>query len=69
MSRRHRPKASNPRETYYSADELKKLGQPKNALRVNYLRYLRFMIICPLRMSEASELTAKNINLEASNTI
>ena len=65
VSRRHRPKASNPRETYYSVDELAELWNPKGELKANYLQYLRFMIVCPLRMTEASELTTKNINLEA----
>lgn len=65
VSRRHRPKASNPRETYYSANELKKLWSPEDGLRPDYLRYLRFMIVCPLRMTEASELTTKNIDFEA----
>ena len=61
ISRRHRPKASAPRETFYSTDELKLLWNPPNPLRPDYLRFLRFLIICPLRMTEASELRSDNI--------
>ena len=61
ISRRHRPKASVPRETYYSIDDLKLLWNPPNPLRPDYLRFLRFLIICPLRMTEAAELRGGNI--------
>ena len=61
ISRRHKPKASAPRETYYSTDELKLLWNPTNPLRPDYLRFLRFLIICPLRMTEAAELRGNNI--------
>ena len=61
ISRRHRPKASVPRETYYSIDDLKLLWNPPNPLRPDYLRFLRFLIICPLRMTEAAELRGVNI--------
>jgi integrase len=61
ISRRHRPKASVPRETYYSIDDLKLLWNPPNPLRADYLRFLRFLIICPLRMTEAAELRGDNI--------
>ena len=61
ISRRHRPKASAPRETFYSTDELRLLWNPPNPLRPDYLRFLRFLIICPLRMTEAAELKGDNI--------
>ena len=61
ISRRHRPKASAPRETFYSTDELRLLWNPPNPLRPDYLRFLRFLIICPLRMTEAAELKSDNI--------
>ena len=61
ISRRHRPKASAPRETFYSTDELRLLWNPPNPLRPDYLRFLRFLIICPLRMTEAAELRSDNI--------
>ena len=61
ISRRHKPKASAPRETYYSTDELKLLWNPTNPLRPDYLRFLMFLIICPLRMTEAAELRGNNI--------
>jgi integrase len=61
ISRRHRPKASAPRETFYSTDELRLLWNPPNPLRPDYLRFLRFLIICPLRMTEAAELRGDNI--------
>ena len=61
ISRRHRPKASAPRETFYSTDELRLLWNPPNPLRPDYLRFLRFLIICPLRMTEAAELKGYNI--------
>ena len=34
---------------------------PPNPLRPDYLRFLRFLIICPLRMTEAAELRGDNI--------
>ena len=61
ISRRHKPKASAPRETFYSTDELRLLWNPPNPLRPDYLRFLRFLIICPLRMTEAAELKGDNI--------
>ena len=61
ISRRHKPKASAPRETYYSTDDLRLLWNPPNPLRPDYLRFLRFLIICPLRMTEAAELRGDNI--------
>ena len=64
ISRRHKPKASAPRETYYSTDDLRLLWNPPNPLRPDYLRFLRFLIICPLRMTEAAELRGDNIFIE-----
>ena len=64
ISRRHRPKASAPRETFYSTDELRLLWSPPNPLRPDYLRFLRFLIICPLRMTEAAELRGDNIFID-----
>jgi integrase len=61
ISRRHKPKASAPRETYYSTENLRLLWNPPNKLRPDYLRFLRFLIICPLRMTEAAELRGDNI--------
>ncbi len=61
VSRRHKPKASAPRETFYSTDELRLLWHPPDPLRPDYLRFLRFLIICPLRMTEAAELIGDNI--------
>ena len=61
ISRRHKPKASAPRETFYSTDELRLLWNPPNPLRPDYLRFLRFLIICPLRMTEAAELRGDNV--------
>ena len=61
ISRRHKPKASAPRETFYSTDELRLLWNPPNPLRSDYLRFLRFLIVCPLRMTEAAELRGDNI--------
>ena len=61
ISRRYRPKTPAPRKTYYSVQHLQKLWFPENELREDYLRFLRFMIICPLRMTEASELTGHNL--------
>ena len=61
ISRRHRPKTPAPRKTYYSVQQLQKLWFPENELREDYLRFLRFMIICSLRMTEASELRGHNL--------
>jgi integrase len=61
ISRRYRPNTSAPRKTYYSIQQLQKLWFPENELREDYLRFLHFMIICPLRMTEASELTGHNL--------
>jgi len=61
ISRRHKPKTPPPRETYYSTDELRLLWNPPNPLRPDYLRFLRFLIICPLRMTEAAELRGDNV--------
>ncbi len=63
LSRRHRPKTPQPRNTFYSIDELKKLWQPREKLRSNYLLFVRFMIACPLRMSEAANLTVNEVLL------
>ena len=61
ISRRYKPKTPAPRKTYYSIQQLQKLWFPENELREDYRRFLRFMIICPLRMTEASELTGHNL--------
>lgn len=63
LSRRHRPKTPQPRDTFYSIDELKKLWQPREKLSSNYLLFVRFMIACPLRMSEAANLTVNEVLL------
>ena len=63
ISRRHRPKASAAREKYFSTLELQRLWNPRGPLRDDYLRFLRFMIVCPLRMSEAAELRRRNLDL------
>ena len=63
LSRRHRPKTPLPRDTFYSIDELKKLWQPREKLSSNYLLFVRFMIACPLRMSEAANLTVNEVLL------
>ncbi|MDA7474871.1 tyrosine-type recombinase/integrase [Planktomarina temperata] len=63
LSRRHRPKTPLPRDTFYSIDELKKLWQPREKLSSNYLVFVRFMIACPLRMSEAANLTFNEVLL------
>jgi integrase len=63
LSRRHRPKTPKPRDTFYSIDELKKLWQPREKLSSNYLLFVRFMIACPLRMSEAANLTVNEVLL------
>ena len=65
VSRRHRPKSAAPREIYYSIEELQELWQPKLPLRQDYLRFLRFMIVCPLRMNEAAELKVSDICIAA----
>ena len=65
VSRRHRPKSAAPREIYYSIKELQELWQPKVPLRQDYLRFLRFMIVCPLRMNEAAELKVSDICIAA----
>ena len=62
--RRLRSKAAPLRETFYSIGELRQLWFPNKELRADYLRFLRFMIVCPLRMSEAAELTGDNIYLD-----
>ena len=64
ISRRHKPKASAPRETYYSTDELRLLWTPPNPLRPDYQRFLCFLIICPLRMTEAAELRWDNLFID-----
>ena len=63
LSRRHKPKTPQPRDTFYSIDELKKLWQPREKLSSNYLLFVRFMIACPLRMSEAANLTVNEVLL------
>ena len=63
LSRRHRPKTPQPRDTFYSSEELKKLWRPREQLRSNYLLFVRFMIACPLRMSEAANLTINEVLL------
>ena len=67
ISRRHKPKTPTPRETFYSIEQLRSLWLPAEQLRPDYLRFLRFLIVCPLRMTEASELTRKNISQKMLN--
>lgn len=64
VSKHYKPKPSSPRASYYSIDELRMLWNPHEKLRSDYLRFLRFLIVCPLRMSEASELNPSNIFLD-----
>ena len=64
VSRQYKPKAPPARETFYDVAHLKQLWYPKKHLRQDYQRFVRFMIVCPLRMSEAAELTGKNIFLD-----
>ena len=64
VSKHYKPKPPSPRASYYSIEELRMLWTPHETLRSDYLRFLRFMIVCPLRMSEASELIQENIFLE-----
>jgi integrase len=61
LSLRHKPKASQARSNYFSTKQLYKLWYPAHEIKPTYLRFLRFMIVCPLRRSEAANLSAKNI--------
>ena len=61
LSLRHKPKASQPRNNYFNPEQLAQLWHPTGDLKPTYLKFLRFMIVCPLRRSEAANLTPRNI--------
>jgi integrase len=63
VSKSKRPKPSNPRERFYTEEELKCLWHPSGPIHDKYLRFLRFMICVPFREGEASRLQVKQVDL------
>ena len=64
VPRWQRPKLPSPRETVYNLNELRQLWSPKNDIRNDYLIFVRFMMLMPLRAGEAAKLTGHNILLD-----
>lgn len=65
VPRWQKPKMAPPRETVFTVEELKLLWSPASALRQDYLTFIRFMMLVPLRATEAANLTGKHIFLSA----
>ena len=64
VPRWQRPKLPSPKETVYNLNELRQLWSPKNDIRNDYLTFVRFMMVMPLRAGEAAKLTGHNILLD-----
>ena len=63
VSKRRRPKPPPPRMNFYSPDDLRALWNA-DGLKLQYQRYLRFMITTPLRAAEGSELAWGQIDAD-----
>jgi integrase len=61
VPRWQRPKLPSPRETVYNLNELRQLWSPRNDIRNDYLIFVRFMMLVPLRAGEAANLTCHNV--------
>ena len=61
VPRWQRPKLPSPRETVYNLNELRQLWSPRNDIRNDYLIFVRFMMLVPLRAGEAANLTCYNV--------
>ena len=61
VPRWQRPKLPSPRETVYNLNELRQLWSPRNDIRNDYLIFVRFMMLVPLRAGEAANLTSHNV--------
>jgi len=64
VPRWQRPKLPSPRDTVYNLNELRQLWSPKNDIRKDYLTFVRFMMLMPLRAGEAANLTCDNVFLD-----
>ena len=61
VPRWQRPKMPAPRDIVYDLDELRQLWSPEKDIRTDYLTFVRFMMLMPLRASEAANLTLSNV--------
>ena len=61
VPRWQRPKMPPPREVVYNLNELRQLWSPQCDIREDYLNFVRFMMIVPLRAGEAANLTNNNV--------
>ena len=61
VPRWQRPKMPPPREVVYNLTELRQLWSPQCNIREDYLNFVRFMMLMPLRAGEAANLTANNV--------
>ena len=61
VPRWQRPKMPPPREVVYNLNELRQLWSPQCDIREDYLNFVRFMMLMPLRAGEAANLTNNNV--------
>ena len=61
VPRWQRPKMPPPREVVYNLNELRQLWSPQCDIREDYLNFVRFMMLMPLRAGEAASLTSNNV--------
>lgn len=61
VPRWQRPKMPPPREVVYNLNELRQLWSPQCDIREDYLNFVRFMMLMPLRAGEAANLTTNNV--------
>ena len=61
VPRWQRPKMPPPREVVYNLNELRQLWSPQCDIREDYLNFVRFMMLVPLRAGEAANLTNNNV--------
>ncbi len=56
---KQKPKPAAARTVFYSVEELRSIWFPKVEIRADYLKFVRFLMILPLRAGEASVLEVK----------
>ena len=64
IARKRKPKSPPPKERYYEVDEVQTLWHSADNLKPVYRDYLRFLMVLPLRSTEAAELTWPQVNTD-----